>query len=214
MNIIAEFGVNWKSREQAFFMMGQAFALGIKFIKFQLFKEEQVPEAVRDMVITEEFARELVETGRTYGQEVFFSVFYPEAVDICERIGVKYYKVRYADNTNMDLLNKIWATKKIYFISIDNTILSKRAISLKCIPQYPAKERDYYPITKEFLGISDHTSDLELFKTCNSFNQELDLDWFEMHVKLDDNCYESKWSKSFEELREVLTNEKINQTIN
>ena len=191
-------------------MMGQAFALGIKFIKFQLFKEEQVPEAVRDMVITEDLARELAETGRTYGQEVFFSVFYPEAVDICERIGVNYYKVRFKDRHNTEILNKILQTKKTTFYSTSDPIyLVDHLIPLLCVPNYPAHFSDYRGFITH--GYSDHTPDFKLYKYAR-FNK---ASWFEMHVCMDrETAYEGKWSKSFEELKEVLDYEKINKTIN
>ncbi|KKK82653.1 hypothetical protein LCGC14_2801250 [marine sediment metagenome] len=222
MQIIAEMGCNFKNRENALFMMGQAFSLGIKLIKFQLFKKEVVPEELKPLSINEELAKELFEAGKQYGQEVFFSCMYPEAVDICEKFGVNYYKVRYFDRNNLTLYRKLKKTKdNLIFVSCQDphdTIFysmakyQKRVKFLYCIPKYPAPVKDYQPFRKlvsyrGYLGISDHTNNLEMFKY---FYTQRDvrpnIKYFEMHMKKDDDCIEAPWSKSFEELKEVLEN--------
>lgn len=212
---MAEFGVNWKNREQALFMMGMAKSLGINLIKFQLFQKEDVQEEIKSMVINEELAKELFEVGKSYGQDVFFSCMYPEAVDICEKIGVKYYKVRYFDRKNLPLYRKLKKTDKLIFVSCQDphdTIFysmvkyQKRVNFLYCVPKYPAQFRDYPLITPSgFSGFSDHTDDIQILEHYLEYPYP---DWFEIHVKLDNNCVESKWSKSFEELKEVLENGK------
>ena len=220
LRMIAEFGVNWENREQAFFMMGQAFTLGIKYIKFQMFPKETVSADLQHMFMTEELAKELVETGKQYGQEVFFTPMYPEAVDLCEKIGVNYYKIRYFDRNNLIIYRKLKQTEKTpIFVSCDSknpkdTIYynmakyQERVSFLFCVPNYPAKYNDYRPLRNltNFDGISDHTPDLELFKYFYVLEQTKpdSIKWFEMHMCLDDNGYERKWSKTFEELKEVI----------
>lgn len=217
---MAEFGCNWDNREQAYFMMGEAKALGINLIKFQLFTKEQVPKKLEHMVIEEEFARELVETGRQYKQDIFFTPMYPAAVDMCERIGVKYYKIRYIDNKNLIIYRKIKKTKVPVFISCTSpkeTIywnmskFQKRMKFLYCVPLYPAKRESYTinnrgkPIPIFFGGgISDHTPDLELFQICNQNEYRNRFDYFEMHIAFDEASHERKWSKTFEELKEIV----------
>ena len=226
MKIVAEIGCNWNNREQAFKMMGMAKALGINLVKYQLFQKEDVPEEIKSMAIDEELAQSLVRVGRDHEQDVFFSCMYPEAVDICERIGVKYYKVRYFDRNNLPLYRKLKKTKnKLIFVSCQSphdTIFynmakyQKRVRFLYCVPKYPAYMRDYEGFMIEYFrnnpelglfpkrihhGISDHIEHLGLFQAFK--NEDV---WFEMHMKVDDNCIESKWSKSFEELKTVLKN--------
>lgn len=213
IEIIAEFGCNWENREQAYFMMGEAKTLGINLIKFQLFTKEQVPKELEHMVIEEELAKELVETGKTYGQDVFFTPMYPAAIDMCERIGVKYYKIRYVDNKNLIIYRKIKKTKVPVFVSCsspEETIYKnmakyqKRIHFLYCIPKYPATYEQYEHIYSflfnHFDGISDHTPSLKLFEKF----KDLPHVWFEMHMAFDEESYERKWSKTFEELKEVI----------
>lgn len=220
MEIIAEMGVNWKFREQAIYMMGRAFVLGIKHVKFQMWKPEQIPEKLkelRSMYVDEKLATELFEVGKQYGQEVFFSVFYPEAVEICEKIGVNFYKVRFDDRNDYQLYKRLKKTNKTIFVSCQDpkdtayfnlTTYQKRVKFLYCVPRYPAKLGDYsfsirYDHNKKFQGISDHTSDLMLLKM-SIYHPISKYDWFELHVKLNDDCFEHAWSKSFDQLTEVL----------
>jgi len=214
MNIIAEFGVNWKTVDQADFMMGQAMNLRIKHIKFQLWKPEQVPEEVRTMHITKSIAKHFVELGKYYGQEVFFTCYYPEAIEICKNLDVNFYKVRYNDRRNLSLLTPLIDMKKKIFVSCfdpRDTIYHLHAqtediVFLRCDPHYPSKS--IIPYIKEWAhhgkgikGFSDHTTDLKLYKSA----LESGMEWFEVHVCLDkETAYEGKWSKTFEELKEVL----------
>lgn len=213
MQIIAEIGCNWKTREEAFQMMGMAKAVGIDFVKYQLFNKDMTPKQLHPFIIDEELARSLVRCGRDHGQEVFFSCMYPSAIDICERIGVRYYKVRYFDRNNLPILRKLKKTKdNMIFVSCKtprDTIFKslakyqKRVKFLYCIPNYPAKLGDYPLITPtHFSGFSDHTPDLQLLKHYLEYPFP---EYFEMHMKIDDNCIEAPWSKSFEELKEVLS---------
>ena len=55
-----------------------------------------------------------------------------------------------------------------------------------------------------FDGVSDHTSNLDLYKLCNHETYNNKLKWFEMHMAFDDNAPERKWSKTFEELKELI----------
>jgi hypothetical protein len=76
-----------------------------------------------------------------------------------------------------------------------------RAISLECVPEYPASVDQYELVDPKFQGISDHTPNLDLYLRAL---EKPNLKWFEMHVCLDDNCYERAWSKTFDEIEEVI----------
>jgi len=212
MQIIAEMGCNWKTREEAFKMMGMAKALGIDLVKYQLFNKDMTPKQLHPFIIDEEFAQSLVRCGREHDQEVFFSCMYPETIDMCEKIGVRYYKVRYFDRNNLPILRKLKKVKdKIIFVSCKtprDTIFGSMAKYhgnvrfLYCIPKYPAEFGDYPLITPNgFSGFSDHTPDLQLLKHYLEYPFP---DYFEIHLKIDDDCIEAPWSKSFLELKEVL----------
>lgn len=201
MEIIAECGCNWKTLNEAFEMIKECGRIGIKYAKFQLWKKEQAPEAVHCCYLDEEKAKTLFEFGRNIGVEVFFSVFYPEAVDICERIGVNYYKIRYADRNNYEICGRVRETGKNYFVSFagrDPTrYVHDNMIPLYCIPKYPADFMDYSIgyLDSYFSGISDHTPDTLLYEKWGRV-----MDYWEMHVCLTKDCYEAAWSKTFEEI--------------
>lgn len=207
MEIIAEFGCNWNTGSEVLEMMDCCVDLGIKYIKFQIWKFDQVPKEVQNSYIDEGRAKVFMTEGRKRKLEVFFTPFYPEAVDICERIGVKYYKIRYKDQNNINILYKIQKTgKRVFRSSRDTHRELREERTLLCIPKYPAKKTQYtrywHGLTYGFDGISDHTKDLELYKFI--IIKYPPLEWFEMHVCLDDNAYERKWSKTFKELEAVL----------
>ena len=204
MEIVAEFGCNWNIPKQAIEMLEKCGVLGIKYAKFQMWKKLQVPEEVRDMYIDEYLAIGLMAQGAANGVEVFFTPFYPEAVDILEKIKIPYYKIRYADYYTYDrsIMNKVLDTGKMFFISCLTPFPHIRAVSLECAPVYPAPRSGYQLIHEGFEGISDHTRNLKLYKECLKIPR---LKFFEMHVCLDKTCYEAKWSKTFDEIEEVIS---------
>lgn len=198
MEIIAEFGCNWDRYVNVIKMLDRCQELGIKYAKMQLWKREQVPKEVEHMYIGKGMAGVYFKEANDRRVEMFFTPFYPEAVDICERIGVNYYKIRSHDYFNLKLYNKIYKTSKKFFLSSNiNPICN--AINLFCQAHYPARPHEYLEIPIGYQGVSDHTSDLEVYEYWRD-----DLDWFEMHVCLDDTAYERKWSKTFDEIAEVI----------
>jgi len=239
MKVIAECGVNWlvdngfKPLENAKLMILEAKNVGCWAAKFQLFNEGIVKETVDGMIkdvktrgmrnyleyeytkqlrrgiLSKEEAKELFEYGEKEGINVFFTPMFLEAVDWCEDIGVKYYKIRFKDNQNRDLIYKIQDTGKKFFISTRNHDGEDcLGYSLYCVPEYPAKLMDYYEIFStgfyDVEGISDHTSCTCLLQIALYENLE-DIRYFEKHVKLDGSIpIEDKWSVSFKELEEVL----------
>jgi sialic acid synthase SpsE len=209
MDLILEFGCNWKTIKEFETMIVLCRALGIKYVKLQMWRKDQVPKEVRPMYVGPGRAKYCFKFAKKHGIELFFSVFYPEAVDICEKIGVNFYKVRYRDRNDYPLYKRLKKTNKTIFVScsdpMDTLYLNlatyqKRVNFLYCVPRYPAKINDYLPLQLSFQGISDHTSDLKLFKNANEWKME----WFEVHVKMGNDCYESKWSKTFAQITEAL----------
>lgn len=212
-------GVNYNSDREVIEMLNNCEDLGIKYAKFQLFTKNMVSKELQHCYIDKKRAEKFYRAGKRRGIKILFSVMYSEAIDICESIGVNYYKIRYLDRNNLILYRRLKQIKdfkkKTIFVSCDNpqeTIFwniskyQKNIRFLYCIPKYPTTYHRYKKAfwTKNIDGISDHSKDLRLFEYC----KEIGYPWFEMHVKLGDNCYESKWSKSFEELKEVLSYER------
>ena len=159
MNFIAEFGCNWKTIKDFETMVLLCKTLNIKFVKMQMWKKDKVPKEVRSMYIGKGRAKHCFKFAKKHGIELFYSVFYPEAIDVLEEIGVNFYKVRFYDRNNLTLyrrLKKIKQGKKI-FVSCQDPMdtlyynmakYQKNIIFLYCVPRYPAKFEDYFLYTK------------------------------------------------------------------
>ena len=175
-----------------------------------------VEEDLREMVLTEDLAKEFFEVGKQYEQEVFFTPMYPNAFDMCERIGVNFYKIRSQDQNNLILyrkLKKITGIQgKTIFVSCKNpedtifwnwSTYNKNIKFLYCNPYYPSLLKEYndWGLYKRISGISDHTHNTELLEMFLSSDQ---LEWFEVHVCVNKDCHEAKWSKTLEELKEII----------
>lgn len=218
IKIICECGVNFSNLHEAKKMIDKSKEIDAFLCKFQIYnnktiKDSKNQEFLKAIMINKEIAKTLFEYGKKIGQEIFFSTMIPESIDWCEEIGVGYYKIRFYDRNNLILYRKVKKTKVPIFVSCNDpndTIYSniaqyqKRVKFLYCVPDYPAELGKYRPdmLWKNFSGISDHTRDLKLFRMLKDSDQ---LDYFEMHMKLKDTIpLESIWSKTFEEVKEVL----------
>ena len=217
LKIIAECGCNWNGNiSNAFKMIKKAKEIGVDYVKFQIFKEEHIEnhpkfKELKKMILDCDQIEVLYDAGKKIGIEVFFTPFFPEAIDWLEKIGVLMYKVRYLDQNNYQLYKRLKKTKKIFLISCQEpkyTLYSNIAFYQKnvrylyCVPNYPAKYKNYFPLSTDFHGISDHTPDLGLLKFVAQ--NMTSYEYFEKHIKLDDDCIESNWSVSFEELDELI----------
>jgi len=223
LKIIAEAGCNWTTMEEAKQFIDESKKLGLWATKFQLFDKDLIRDnpnflILQDLILDLEDVNELFLYGQDIGQEVFFTPMYYNAIEICEQIGVHYYKIRYADRNNVDLLNPIALTGKPTFLSCDQSYLNWDILKnmkvdkdyprfLYCVPKYPAVYNDYLrnmPTQSQmrmFAGISDHTSDLRLLEEAIWHG----VLYFEKHLMLDGTePLEKEWSVSFSELKEVL----------
>lgn len=217
IKIICEIGCNWNNLKEAKKMIDKSKKIGAFLCKFQIYNDKIIKnnpdqEFLKSIMITKDMAKILFEYGKKIGQEVFFSCMTPEGVEWCEEIGINYYKIRFFDRNNLILYRKIKKTKVPIFVSCNDTndtIYSniaqyqKRVNFLYCVPQYPAPIKPYisYSHNKRFTGISDHTRNTELLKIIKEYKN---IEWFEIHVKLNNECIENLWSKTFEEIKEIL----------
>jgi len=204
--ILPDLASNWSDENEIYRMLDKCKELGIKFAKLQLFKKEQVRDAYWDNILTEEMAKRIFDYGTNLGLNVYFTPCYPEAVDICKRIGVKYYKIRFKDRNNPEIYEKLQDVYEPIFVSCGgdpyDTLYCgmKNIIFLYCIHKYPAKYNDYdKDLVLIHLGVSDHTPDLEMFKKWS-----WSCMYWEMHMASRKGTIEDKWSKTFNEIKELI----------
>lgn len=194
--------------EEPKLMIKKSKELGLFATKFQLFNESLVEPELYPWILDLYQANELFQYGQEIGQEVFFTPMY-DCIEFLEQLGINYYKIRFKDRFNIELTDKIVATNKPYFRSVElwDKKLSDKEISLFCMPKYPATFIDYYNYYNLLSGVSDHTScscllELSLQKTC--WFKVKKRSYFEKHVRLRDGTFEDEWSITFDQLRRVL----------
>ncbi len=199
--ILPDLASNWENIDEIYRMMDKCVELGIEFAKLQLFKKDQVREEYWNNILNETMARKVFDYGTKLGLIVYFTPCYPEAVDICKRLGVKYYKIRYKDRNNADIFKKFEDIYEPVFVSCSDpkdTLYygMKNAIFLYCVHKYPAEASDYnmYDAAK-CDGISDHTPNIIFFKAISEF-----FIYWEMHIALRKGTIEERWSKTFDEI--------------
>lgn len=210
IKLIAECGCNFKSISEAYKMIERAKECNLFAVKFQLFSKEQAKSTGTPefLSLSKKDAYSLFNYGYSIDMEIFFTPMYLDAVDWCEDFGVKYYKIRYWDNHNKKLIERVRSTKKPYFISCQPKHVKrlhpfKKQYLLFCIPHYPANLFSYpHKLPIGFFGYSDHTPDLKLLEIVGKDK----IYYFEKHVRISDDCLEKDWSVSFDELEVVLKN--------
>ncbi|MFW9872380.1 MAG: N-acetylneuraminate synthase family protein [Candidatus Thorarchaeota archaeon] len=218
MKIVAEVGCNWHTIEEAKLFIDKSKELGLFSTKFQIYNDDVIKDSehydfLKSIQLDYEKAKELFDYGKSIGQEVFFTPMFEDAIFWMSEIGCEFYKIRYKDRFNGDFISLIntLVYNPIIFRSCDydSFIIGERIIPFLCIPKYPAKWSDYIDnlyyesIMKVlFKGISSHIPDCQLLYYIMKNYKE--IEYFEKHVKLNDDCLESKWSVTFEQLAEVL----------
>jgi sialic acid synthase SpsE len=95
------------------------------------------------------------------GIEFFATPMFPEAVDWLNDIGVKRFKIRYADRCNTQLLKKTLGTGKQVIISCDGSFPNGKLgygkiLLMYCIPEYPPKTITLPQTFRVFTGYSNH----------------------------------------------------------
>jgi sialic acid synthase SpsE len=218
MIILAENAINYNSLDEAKRLIEREAEIkdstGVEILsKFQMFGKDQIvnPKHFKycmDRKLTKLDAMLLFDFGYDIGQEVFFTPMAPKYVDWCEAIGVEYYKVRYYDRFNMNIINKIIETKKPFFISqstehpknyLDPLFYERQnQINLFCVAEYPAKRKEYHKNVAYYQGISDHTGSVKMLKNRNFIN------YWELHVRIGSGYLEDAWSVDLTDLEEAL----------
>ena len=174
--IVAEIGVNFRDIREAEAMIGLAKRAGADAVKFQVYNKENLykvfpgEDVLRDpkceqlmgIMLDKEKLQHLKDVADGAGIEFFATPMFPEAVDWLNDIGVKRFKIRYADRDNKELITKAINTEKQVIVSCDFvdpnrvwTFIDNVSL-MYCIPEYPPKKVVLPQTFSVFTGYSNH----------------------------------------------------------
>ena len=207
--IIAEIASNWEgSISKAKKLIKECKKAGANAVKFQMWRAHDLYDPshpnwnqIKKSEITFKKAQELKKYADEQKIEFFCSAFYPEAIDILEKLNVKKYKIAsrtclLKDPFALETLISKSQTKKSVIISmgmggnkekIKNIFKNNDTTFCYCISKYPTKfnEIDWKKAIK-YDGFSDHTIEITapiLFTTLKKINGSKKI-IIEKHVKL------------------------------
>ena len=178
--IVAEIASNWEGNfTKAEKLMQKSKNAGANAVKFQIWRAHDLynnkhPDwkFIKKSEITLEKAIKLKKIADKIGIEFFCSAFYPEAIDILEKLKVKRYKIAsrtclLKDPHSLETLKKIALTKKPVIISmgmggninlIRNIFSRNKTLFCYCISEYPTDfKKINWKKALSFNGFSDHT---------------------------------------------------------
>jgi sialic acid synthase SpsE len=112
---------------------------------------------------------------------------FPEAVDWLEEVGVKRYKIRYADRDNHRLVGRVLLTGKITHTS---------GKDVYCVPKYPPSLAEIH-VPDPCHGYSNHYPGMAPALLAVARGAE----YVEIHVKDNDTAIDAPVSWTFDELR-------------
>lgn len=193
--IVAEISQNFHNLDEAKELTRLAQENGADLVKAQLFDGMKLYGKRIPAELNFEQAKELFDYGASIGIEVFYSVFAPEQVEWCERIGVKRYKIAYSQWRNYEL----WKDLPNVIISAPYKIKGKT--TLFCIPHYPTQLNELMLKQRSnFNGFSDHTIGLDAAKIALARGAEI----IEKHFCFrHDYGRDAPWGMMPDELREL-----------
>lgn len=179
-NVIAEVGSNWNSSAK----IGKKIIdltkdAGANYVKFQMWRAKDLYNPshpswneIKKSELSPAMIKEFKKHADKIGINLFCSVFYPEAVDHLEELGVNIYKVASITSAlkhkfARETLEKINATKKPVIMSmglggnlnqLKKILKNNKLYLLYCISRYPTslKSVDFVEMMK-YDGFSDHT---------------------------------------------------------
>ena len=178
--IIAEIASNWEgSFVKATKLIQESKNAGADAVKFQMWRAHDLYNNkhpnwnfIKKSEITFKKAKKLKQISNKIGIEFFCSAFYPEAIEILEKLQVKRYKIAsrtclMKDPFSLETLEQKSHTKKPVIISmgmggnrrkIEKIFLNNKKIFCYCISEYPTKlEKIKWNEAIKFDGFSDHT---------------------------------------------------------
>jgi len=207
--IIAEIASNWEgSISKAKKLIKECKKAGADAVKFQMWRASDLYDSshpnwkeIKKSEITFEKAKKLKKFADQQGIEFFCSAFYPEAIDILEKLKVKKYKIAsrtclLKDPFSLETLILKAQTKKSVIISmgmggdkqkIKNIFKNNNTTFCYCVSKYPTKFNEInWKKAINYNGFSDHTIGITaplLFTTLKKINGSKKI-IIEKHVKL------------------------------
>ena len=207
--IIAEIASNWEgSISKAKKLIKECKKVGADAVKFQMWRASDLYDSshpnwkeIKKSEITFEKAKKLKKFADQQGIEFFCSAFYPEAIDILEKLKVKKYKIAsrtclLKDPFSLETLILKAQTKKSVIISmgmggdkqkIKNIFKNNNTTFCYCVSKYPTKFNEInWKKAINYNGFSDHTIGITaplLFTTLKKINGSKKI-IIEKHVKL------------------------------
>ena len=207
--IVAEIASNWEgSFTKAEKLMQKSKNAGANAVKFQIWRAHDLynnkhPDwkFIKKSEITLEKAIKLKKIADKIGIEFFCSAFYPEAIDILEKLKVKRYKIAsrtclLKDPHSLETLKKIAETKKPVIVSmgmggnvslIKNIFSKNKTLFCYCISEYPTDfKKINWKKALSFNGFSDHTLGINaaIIFTALKCQAKTKSCFIEKHVKL------------------------------
>ena len=178
--IVAEIASNWEgSFTKATKLIQESKNAGANAVKFQMWRAHDLYDNkhpnwkfIKKSEITLEKAKKLKKIADNIGIEFFCSAFYPEAIQILEKLKVKRYKIAsrtclLKDPHSLETLQEKSLTKKPVIISmgmggdrkkIEKIFSKNKTIFCYCISEYPTKlNKIHWDQARKFDGFSDHT---------------------------------------------------------
>ena len=178
--IVAEIASNWEgSFIKATKLIQESKNAGANAVKFQMWRAHDLYDNkhpnwkfIKKSEITLEKAKKLKKIADNIGIEFFCSAFYPEAIQILEKLKVKRYKIAsrtclLKDPHSLETLQEKSLTKKPVIISmgmggdrrkIEKIFSKNKTIFCYCISEYPTKlNKIRWDQARKFDGFSDHT---------------------------------------------------------
>jgi len=207
--IVAEIASNWEgSFVKAAKLIQESKNAGANAVKFQMWRANDLYDSkhpnwkfIKKSEITFEKAKKLKQIANKIGIEFFCSAFYPEAVEVLEKLKVKRYKIAsrtclMKDPFSLETLKQKSFTKKPVIISMGmggnkekiKSIFSKnKKLFCYCISEYPTKlNKIKWNEAIKFDGFSDHTLGITapIIYTILKNKQKTKNILIEKHIKL------------------------------
>jgi len=210
--IVAEIASNWEGDfTKAQKLIQESKNAGANAVKFQMWRAHDLYnnkhpnwKFIKKSEITNEKAKKLKQIADKIGIEFFCSAFYPEAIEILEKLKVKRYKIAsrtclLKDPYTLETLQEKSHTKKPVIISmgmggnrkkIEKIFSKNKKIFCYCISEYPTKitKIDWKKAIK-YDGFSDHTLGITaplIFTMLKKQHNAKNI-LIEKHVKLSDS---------------------------
>ena len=176
---IAEIGSNWEgSLTIAKKIIKECKNADADAVKFQMWRAEDLYPShplfkkIKKTELSFKNAEKLKKFADSIGIEFFCSVFYPEAVDFLQSLGVKKFKIAsrtctLKDPLSIETLTAVNNTRKPVLVSmsmggikkfIQKTLSKNKITFCYCISEYPLKiEKMKWNSVIKYTGLSDHT---------------------------------------------------------